>query len=221
MWHRNNKVSKRSNAPKFDNFCKQQDGRPQRRNQSDPAVKNYLPSFLVREHGFAQANPKPEPAIWKSVVLNEIKPVSEDDKYNRNNPAYWKNNAWIGPIIMRRINNTVLNPGASSVYTTGTTEYSIDDSRWHDSIGAAFTPDENRQMAENEHEEDTERIMNLLDEALLKRIEESRLYYMEEGKLDSFAKTMQYEQEYNDYLMKLEEGCEEDDDDDLIEEDVY
>lgn len=221
MWQRNNKVSKRSKAPKFDNFCKQQDDRPQRRNQPEHAVKNYLPSFLVHEHEIVRANPKPEPAVWKSVVLNEIKTVSKDDKYNRNNPTYWKNNTWIGPIIMRRNNNIVLNPGASSVYTTGTTEYSIDDSRWHDSIESAFTPDENRQMVDNEYEEETERIMALLDEALLKRIEESRLYYMEEGKLDSFAKTMQYEQEYNDYLMKLEEGCEEEEDDDLIEEDVY
>jgi len=56
---------------------------------------------------------------------------------------------------------------------------------------------------------------------LMKRIEESRLYYMEEGQLDSFAKTMQYEQEYDDYLMSLEEGSEEEEEDELIEEDVY
>ena len=221
MWQRNSKVSKRSKAPKFDNFCKNHDDRPQRRKQPEPAVQHYLPSFLVREHEIARANPPPDSSVWKSVVLNEIKTEPKDDKYNRNNPTYWKNNTWIGPIIMRRINNNVLNPGASSIYTTGTTEYSIDHTRWHDSIDAAFTIDENRQMVDDENEEETERIMKLLDDALMKRIEESRLYYMEEGQLDSFGKTMQYEQEYDDYLMSLEEGSEEEEEDELIEEDVY
>jgi len=159
-----------------------------------------------------------ESSVWKETILKEKEKEKEKEIININNPKYWRENIWIGPILMKAEKNSKewcdyiekaqKGHASSIIFPHKKVQYSRDNKNWYDSLDETFPLEQLEKMnnqKEQEYIEDLNIRMNrAITNSYNKRKEESIRYYEETGDLDDFALAEIEREEYEKYAAKFE-----------------
>ena len=181
-----------------------------------------LPSMVA-------AKQKEQTVDWKGAIKEQEEKEMNENMINQNDPKYWKNGIWVGPMLMRQrsypadiqmyMDNVTKGKASSVILPYRDIEYSRDDKNWYTSWENTFTEEQLSRIYREEEYKIRQEQADILEEYRLSEYNKSMRFYNETGELDDYAMARLDRMAYEVYAEQFEiteEVYEEDD----IEEDI-
>lgn len=198
---------------------KQSNGKQDVGKQSNGKQSEIIKSEIISKTEEKVVEKKEESKWIKAIKEKEKEKEKELFTLNANDPIYWKNGRWVGPVMLRQNKfkdpkydqylKEATNKASCIIMPYTKTEYSRDGKKWCNSFKETFTQRELEQMDEEAKYNESLRISNAMQELYNRWKKESDEHYEITGELDGFAIAELELEKYEKYARQFDEQLEE------------